>query len=53
MSLSSLQQEEAAQTKKNIDLEAHIDSLKKELLSQQEKLNRATKQVEHFTFTST
>lgn len=46
-SLSNLQQEEAAQNKRNIDLEGHIVSLKKELLSQQEKLDRATKQVEH------
>lgn len=47
-SLSSLNEEEAAQTKRNADLEACIVSLKKELLSQQEKLDRATRQVKHF-----
>ncbi|XP_026791805.3 coiled-coil domain-containing protein 39 [Pangasianodon hypophthalmus] len=43
-SLNSLQQEEVAQTKRNVDLHARIVSLNKELVSQQEKLDRATKQ---------
>ncbi|XP_058251669.1 coiled-coil domain-containing protein 39-like isoform X1 [Hemibagrus wyckioides] len=43
-SLNSLQQEEAAQRQKNADLEALIVSFKAELISQQEKQDRATKQ---------
>ncbi|KAF7705898.1 coiled-coil domain-containing protein 39 [Silurus meridionalis] len=43
-SLSILQQEEAAQAKSKADLQTHSFSLKKELASQQEKLDRATKQ---------
>ncbi|KAF4089594.1 hypothetical protein AMELA_G00067820 [Ameiurus melas] len=48
-SLNSLQQEEATQTKRNADLQACIVSLKKELISQQEKLDRATKQSSKLT----
>ncbi|KAK3546226.1 hypothetical protein QTP70_025200 [Hemibagrus guttatus] len=43
-SLNSLQQEVAAQRQKNADLEAQIVPFKAELISQQEKRDRATKQ---------
>ncbi|XP_060785196.1 coiled-coil domain-containing protein 39 [Neoarius graeffei] len=43
-SLNRLQEDEATQTKRNVDFQAHIASLKKELISQQEKMDRATKQ---------
>ncbi|XP_027004318.2 coiled-coil domain-containing protein 39 [Tachysurus fulvidraco] len=48
-SLTSLQQEEAAQRKTNADLEMQIVSLKNELICQQEKLDRATKQFPKLT----
>ncbi|KAM9501885.1 coiled-coil domain-containing protein 39 isoform 1-T2 [Clarias gariepinus] len=43
-SLNSLRQEEDAQSNRNADLQARIASLKRELISQQEKLDRANKQ---------
>ncbi|KAK2860924.1 hypothetical protein Q7C36_005090 [Tachysurus vachellii] len=48
-SVNSLQQEESAQRKTNADLEMQIVSLKNELICQQEKLDRATKQSPKLT----
>ncbi|XP_017570121.2 coiled-coil domain-containing protein 39 isoform X1 [Pygocentrus nattereri] len=48
-SLNSLQQEEAAQSKRNGDVQTRILSLNKELGSQQEKLGRVTKQCSRLT----
>ncbi|KAL7879534.1 hypothetical protein SRHO_G00017880 [Serrasalmus rhombeus] len=48
-SLNSLLQEEAAQSKRNGDVQTRILSLNKELGSQQEKLGRVTKQCSRLT----
>ncbi|XP_072544445.1 coiled-coil domain-containing protein 39 [Salminus brasiliensis] len=48
-SLNSLLQEESAQNGKNDDVQAHILLLNKELSSQQEKLDRVTKQCSKLT----